>query len=71
MEVVQAMLEQSGMGLADVTRGIAYFRHAEHTSLWEGYCQTHQLPSLPIIVTQCDICRDDLLFEIELLTARS
>ena len=66
MEVVGAMLNHSGMELTDITRAIAYFRHPEHTSLWNDYCRDRSLPPLPVIVTQCDICRDDLLFEIEL-----
>jgi enamine deaminase RidA (YjgF/YER057c/UK114 family) len=71
MEVVGAILEQSAMGLENVTRAIAYFRHGEHAFLWDEYCRARQLPPLPIIVTQCDICRDDLLFELELDAVRA
>jgi len=70
MEVVGAILTQNGMSFSDSTRAIAYFRHQEHIPLWEQYCRTRQLPPLPVLVTQCDICRDNLLFEIELDAAR-
>ena len=66
MEVVGALLERAGMNFAHTTRGIAYFRHAEHIPLWNEYCRLRHLTRLPIITTRCDICRDDLLFELEL-----
>jgi enamine deaminase RidA (YjgF/YER057c/UK114 family) len=70
LEVVAALLAHAGMDIADTTRAIAYFRHAEDMRLWAEHCRARQLPALPVIVTQCDICRDDLLFEIELDAAR-
>jgi len=70
MEVVVAILAHSGMELTDTTRAIAYFRHSADISLWSDYCRSRQLSQLPVIVTQCDICRDDLLFEIELDAVR-
>jgi len=70
MEVVEALLAQSGMSFSDTTRAIAYFRHQEDMPLWEQYCRTRQLPPFPVILTKCDICRDDLLFEIELDAAK-
>jgi enamine deaminase RidA (YjgF/YER057c/UK114 family) len=70
MEVVEAILTQNGMSFSDSTRAIAYFRRQEHLPLWEEYCRSRQLPPLPVILTECDICRDDLLFEIELDAAR-
>ena len=59
------------MNFSDTTRAIAYFRHREHIPLWERYCLARRMPLLPVILTQCDVCRDNLLFEIELDAARS
>ena len=70
MEVVEAILAQSGMNFSDSTRAIAYFRHQEHIPLLDQYCRSRRLPPLPVILTQCDICRDNLLFEIELDAGR-
>jgi enamine deaminase RidA (YjgF/YER057c/UK114 family) len=70
MEVVNAILTHNGMEFSDCTRAIAYFRNCEDITLWEHYCQTCQIPALPIISTHCDVCRDDLLFEIELDATR-
>jgi enamine deaminase RidA (YjgF/YER057c/UK114 family) len=70
MEVVEAILHKAGMGLGDTTRAIAYFRHPEHIALWRDFCRTKPLKEFPVIEVGCTICRDDLLFEIELDAAR-
>ena len=49
----------------NVTRGIAYFRNAGDAPLYHQYCRAHGLTDLPVIVANSTICRDDLLFEIQ------
>ena len=70
MEVVGALLEGAGMGFADTTRAIAYFRRAEDIPAWDEFCRAHGLTHLPVLAAECDICRDELLFEIELDAAQ-
>ena len=65
MEVVQAILESRQMGWADVTRALAYFKRAEEAPLLAAYRQENDLPQFPVIVAENDVCRHDLLFEIE------
>ena len=65
MEVTEAILKSRNMDWSDITRAIAYFKHAEDAMLLSEYCRRNELPSFPVIVTRSDICRDDLLFEIE------
>ena len=65
MEVVAAILESRGMEWADVTRGIAYVRNAADIPVYTRYCQTHALPLMPVVPMNSTICRDDLLFELE------
>jgi enamine deaminase RidA (YjgF/YER057c/UK114 family) len=66
MEVVEAILERNGMSLGETVRAIGYFRHREHIPLWEEYCRGRELAPMPIILTECEVCRANLLFEIEL-----
>jgi hypothetical protein len=66
MEVVKAILNSRNMDWSNTTRGIAYFKNGVDTGLLAEYCRDHGLPPLPIAISQSDICRDDLLFEIEL-----
>jgi enamine deaminase RidA (YjgF/YER057c/UK114 family) len=64
MKVVHAILKSRSMSWTDVTRALAYFKHAEDTLVFEKYCTL--IPPLPLVIVENDICRDDLLFEIEM-----
>lgn len=65
MRVVEAILASRGMGWADVTRGIAYFKDIKDVGIFRRYCAEHGPAQLPVALAHADICRDDLLFEIE------
>lgn len=66
MEVVQAILRSKNMNWDDVVRSLVYFKRDADQPLFETYRQDKGLPSFPAIVTENSVCRDDLLFEIEL-----
>ncbi len=66
LDVVEAILGEASMTLADTTRAIAYFREAEHIPLWEEFRRSRGIPPLPLVTLACCVCRDDLLFELEL-----
>ncbi len=70
MEVVLAILKSRRMGWADTSRTIAYFKDMRNATLLNRYCRENRLPRLPVTVAHGDICRDDLLFEIELDAVR-
>lgn len=65
MEAVEAILLSRGMGYSDVTRAIVYLKHAKDTSVFNKYCQNCKKLALPVVIIHDDICRDNLLFEIE------
>ena len=69
MDVVRGILDEAGMNIEDVTRAIAYFRDPAHLPLWQDYCRL--LPPLPHVSVGCHVCREDLLFEIELDVSRA
>jgi len=70
MDVVGAILRSRGFAFSDVTRAIAYFKHPDDAAAFDTWCSSRGLEAMPAIRTHCGICRDDLLFEIE-LDARS
>jgi len=66
MKVVKAIFDAHDLTFSDVTRAIAYFKHAGDAPALAKWCAAHGVGCLPAVVVQSDICRDDLLFEIEL-----
>jgi enamine deaminase RidA (YjgF/YER057c/UK114 family) len=66
VEVVRAILESRSMGWRDVSRAIAYVKHAEDAGAFERHASAHGLPPLPLLTVQNGVCREELLFELEL-----
>jgi len=53
------------MDWTDVTRSLVYFKAAQDAPLFEAYRKENGLPQFPAVVVENDICRDELLYEIE------
>ncbi len=66
MAVVEAILASRGMGWGEVTRAIAYFKDLKEAGTFAAYTEGGGLGGMPVPIIQSDICRTDLLFEIEL-----
>ncbi len=66
MQVVHAILTSRGMDWRHATRGIAYCKQAAVIPYFKRYCEKSDMPELPLLIAHNDICRDDLLFELEL-----
>ena len=65
MEVVGAILQSRAMDFRHITRATAYFAHPLFRPYFEAWCTARGLRDLPVVAVHCDICRADLLFEIE------
>jgi enamine deaminase RidA (YjgF/YER057c/UK114 family) len=65
MQVVEAILGSRGFGFSDLTRATAYFKRRADARVFTEWCGAHGLRLQPVTLAQCDICRDDLLFELE------
>ena len=68
MEVVEAILDSRGATFADVTRATAYIKHPRDASCLDEWFERTGAPWFPAIATHTQVCRDELLFEIELDT---
>jgi enamine deaminase RidA (YjgF/YER057c/UK114 family) len=66
MKVVNAIIESREMNWDNIIRGIAYFKDINNKNIFQKYCEDNMLPNLPVTMVQADICREDLLFEIEI-----
>ena len=65
MEVIVALLQAREMSWSDVTRATAYFKNPGYQAYFAEWCAVRQA-TLPVVNVNCDICRDDLLWELEL-----
>ncbi len=65
MEVVKAILNEADMAWKDAVSSLAYFKHRKDFGLFDDYCRGAGI-KLPHIKVEADVCRDDLLFELEL-----
>ena len=63
-DVVGAILAACKLRFSDVSRATAYFRDPTDAGRFRSWC-TKQGIKLPVVMTQANICRDQLLFEIE------
>ena len=66
MNVVEAILTSRGMTWQDTTRAVMYLKKAEYVKIWQTWLKKHQLRDLPVLTIEADVCRDDLLVELEL-----
>ncbi len=66
MQVIAAILETNGMSWADVQRASAYCKRPEYVGIFREWQHMHGQETMPVVPVHCDICRDDLLFELEL-----
>jgi len=64
-EVVMALLESRNMAWKDVNRGIAYFADMAHRAIFDAICRTYGISPFPLALSHADVCRHDLLFELE------
>ena len=65
MKVVYGILQSREMTWKNVTRGIVYSKNNNDIKSFENFCSDNNIPKLPLSMIQADICRDELLFEIE------
>lgn len=70
MEVIEAILRSRAMDFRDVTRATAYYRDAGDRRHFDAWLAARGLQAMPVVHTRCVVCRDDLLFELELDAAR-
>ncbi len=68
MRVVEELLKSRKMEWSHVVRAIAYFKDMADSPRLAGYCRQHNFPAFPTVFSHAVVCRDDLLFEIELDT---
>jgi enamine deaminase RidA (YjgF/YER057c/UK114 family) len=66
LDVVEAILRSREMDWSNTSRAVGYFRDIEDLPVFEKCCRDRGISPLPMVPAHATVCRDDLLFEIEL-----
>lgn len=66
LDVVQEILRSRGMDWQDTMRAVVYLKESSYLESYESIAAARGISELPAVWVQADVCRDDLLFEIEL-----
>jgi enamine deaminase RidA (YjgF/YER057c/UK114 family) len=66
MDVVRAILVSRGMDFTDGSRVTAYFKRASDARFFDAWRAKMGLANWPVLYTVADICREELLFELEM-----
>ena len=66
MDVVQEILKSNGFHLSEAVRATAYFREAGDVEVFRAWQRKHGIRLAPLVMTGAVVCRDELLFEIEI-----
>ncbi|MEE4114994.1 MAG: RidA family protein [Marinilabiliaceae bacterium] len=64
--VLKAILNKEGMDFQDVSRAIAYFPDSTTKNVLIDCCRQNKLNADTVLMVEADICREDLLFEMEM-----
>jgi enamine deaminase RidA (YjgF/YER057c/UK114 family) len=66
LDVVEAILKSRGYKWEDTVRAIGYFRDINDLPAFDAICKERGIAPLPLAPAHVIVCRDDLLFEIEI-----
>ncbi len=66
MEVISNILFSQKTDWNNVIDSIAYFTKLEDVEVLNNFLKENSYPDFPITISHANICRDDLLFELEL-----
>jgi enamine deaminase RidA (YjgF/YER057c/UK114 family) len=62
---VQALLEQEGAGLQDICAATVFIKQPEFAEIFYEMAATRGLENFPCVCIVADVCREELLFEID------
>ncbi|MDO9541331.1 MAG: translation initiation inhibitor, partial [Kiritimatiellia bacterium] len=66
MRVAKALLQSRKMDWRNLFRGRVYLKHPDYLKYFKEYCRKYKISGSNLAVAFTDMCRDSLLFEIEL-----
>jgi enamine deaminase RidA (YjgF/YER057c/UK114 family) len=65
LDAVASVLEEGGASLADLDQGTAFLKNPCDGRAFDRIAERSGLDAAPLLTVEADVCRDDLLFEID------
>ena len=65
LDAIDALLAQEGAGLGDVCDATVFLKRKADVHVFREICEERGLTEMPHVLTVADICRDELLFEMD------
>jgi enamine deaminase RidA (YjgF/YER057c/UK114 family) len=71
LQVVSELIGTRGHSLADMAHCVAFFKNSEYIGAFMDVAEEQGLDARVVVQTVADVCRNDLLFEMEALTVKA
>jgi enamine deaminase RidA (YjgF/YER057c/UK114 family) len=68
-EIIDALISKEGASLQDIHHSSVFLKRQEDASIYQEVVNEYGLADMPSVCVIADICRDELLFEIDALVA--
>lgn len=65
IEIVKALIQTKGAALANICDATVFLKNAKDIDSWREVAQENGLNRMPQVCMVADVCRDDLLFELD------
>ncbi len=65
LENVQALLEVGGAGLDDICQATSFVKRPQDVEMYYSIASRMGLDKIPVVCTLADVCRDELLYELD------
>jgi len=69
LEVVEALISQEGAALKDIIEATVFLKRAEDLPIYEQVIKKYNLTDMPAVCVVADVCREELLFELDAAVA--
>jgi len=64
-DTIENLIAQKGARLEDICAGTVFLKHSEHEATYREMAKERGLDILPCLCVVADICREELLFEVD------
>jgi len=65
LDRIETLLGQAGAGLSDIAAATVFVKRSEHASVFWEMAKDRGMEEFPAVCVVADVCRDELLFEID------